>query len=78
MYTYTFFLFTNSPSSFRALKELHTEGFLTKIKESDTFLNIEKIRDIHLVFWEECVEPLIQAARDSGEPLNPEVLTGAR
>lgn len=59
------------------LKELHNENFLTKINEHDVFLNIERIREVHLAFWNECIVPLIDKAKDTGEPLDPEILTGS-
>ena len=40
-----------------------SENYLTKINENDVFLNIEDIRRIHLIFWNECVVPLIQTVR---------------
>ncbi|KAL5252067.1 hypothetical protein ACHWQZ_G015019 [Mnemiopsis leidyi] len=57
------------------LKELHNENFLTKINVHDVFLNIERIREVHLAFWNDCIVPLIDTARDTGELLNPELLT---
>ena len=40
-------------------QSLLTENFLTKINVHDVFLNIERIREVHLAFWNDCIVPLI-------------------
>lgn len=57
-----------------SLRHLQSEKFLTKIEEHNVYLNMEKIRQVHLTFWHQCIEPLISTVRDTGELLNPEIL----
>eukprot|EP00116_Pleurobrachia_bachei_P003437 sb/3463699/ len=57
-----------------AMERLQLDGFLSKIDKNVLFLNIEEIRNVHLSFWDHCIQRLIDAVKETGDPLDVDIL----
>ncbi len=56
------------------LCNLQSNGILTEIDKERLFCNIPEIYTANRVFWQEHVSPMVNAARKSGDPLDPNML----
>ena len=53
---------------------LQSSSILTEIDTERLFCNIPEIYYANRVFWHENVNPMVKASRETGEPLDPNMM----
>ncbi len=68
------FLFPSIQLFLNCLCNLQNLGILTEIDNERLFCNIPEIYTANRMFWHDNIRPVVQAARDTGQPLDPELM----